>query len=56
MDLFCIPDQFIGWIPLTFLKALRILKKNKIDLIYVSIKPFSSAIIGVMLDSNPDYS
>ena len=48
-DLFCIPDQFIGWIPLTFLKGLDLIRKNKIDLIYVSCKPFSSAIIGALL-------
>jgi len=48
-DLFCIPDQFIGWIPLTFIKALNLIRKNNIDLIYVSCKPFSSAIIGALL-------
>jgi len=48
-DLFCIPDQFIGWIPLTFLKGLDLIRKNNIDAIYVSCKPFSSAIIGALL-------
>jgi glycosyltransferase involved in cell wall biosynthesis len=48
-DLFCIPDQFIGWIPFTFLKGLQSIRKHDIDLIYVSCKPFSSAIIGALL-------
>jgi glycosyltransferase involved in cell wall biosynthesis len=48
-DLLCIPDQFVGWIPLTFLKGLSLIRKYDIDLIYVSSKPFSSAIIGALL-------
>ncbi len=48
-DLVCIPDEYIGWIPLTVLKGLSLIRKNNIDVIYVSCKPFSSAIIGVLL-------
>ena len=48
-DLLCIPDQFICWIPLTFLKGLDLIRENNIDIIYVSCKPFSSAIIGALL-------
>lgn len=48
-DLVCIPDQYIGWIPLTVLKGLSLIRKNNIDVVYVSCKPFSSAIIGVLL-------
>ena len=48
-DIFCIPDHFFGWIPLTFLKALKLIKRYDIDLIYVSCSPFSSAIIGMLL-------
>jgi glycosyltransferase involved in cell wall biosynthesis len=48
-DLLCIPDQFIGWIPLTVLKGLKLIKANRIDVIYVSCKPFSSALIGLFL-------
>lgn len=48
-DLFCIPDIFIGWIPLTILKGFKLIKKNNIDVIYVSCKPFSSALIGASL-------
>jgi len=49
LDIFCIPDIFFGWIPLTILKGLKNIRENKIDLIYVSCSPFSSAIIGVLL-------
>ncbi|MFC1884322.1 glycosyltransferase [Thermodesulfobacteriota bacterium] len=48
-DLFCIPDVFLGWIPLTVLTGYLIIKRNKIEIIYVSCPPFSSAIIGVVL-------
>lgn len=48
-DLFCVPDIFIGWIPLSFAKGLQVIKTGKIDIIYVSCKPFSSAIIGILL-------
>jgi glycosyltransferase involved in cell wall biosynthesis len=48
-DLLCIPDQFVGWIPLTFFKGLNLIRKNNIDVIYVSCKPFSSGIIGALL-------
>lgn len=49
MDLFCIPDIFIGWIPLTLIKGVKHIKQHDIDAIYVSCSPFSSAIIGVLL-------
>jgi len=48
-DLLCVPDQFIGWLPFTFLKGLDLIRKNNIDIIYVSCKPFSSSIIGALL-------
>jgi len=48
-DIFCIPDIFFGWIPLTTIKGLRLIKQYNIDVIYVSCRPFSSAIIGVLL-------
>jgi glycosyltransferase involved in cell wall biosynthesis len=49
LDIFCIPDLFLGWIPLAVIKGLKSIRENKIDLIYVSCSPFSSAIIGVLL-------
>lgn len=48
-DLFCIPDYFWGWIPLSILKGFYIIRKENITCIYVSVKPFSSAIIGTFL-------
>jgi len=48
-NLICIPDLFIGWIPLTVLKCLRLFKKTNFDIIYVSCSPFSSALIGIAL-------
>lgn len=48
-DIFCIPDIFFGWIPLTTIKGFRLIKQYNIDIIYVSCRPFSSAIIGVLL-------
>lgn len=49
LDALCIPDIFIGWIPVTIIKGIKSIKKNNIDIIYVSCSPFSSAIIGVLL-------
>ena len=48
-NLFGIPDILIGWIPLTIYKGIKLIRKYKIDIIYVSCKPFSSAIIGAFL-------
>ena len=48
-DLFCIPDHFCGWIPLTITKGIGIIRKCNIDVIYVSCSPFSSSIIGLVL-------
>lgn len=48
-ELACIPDAFVGWLLPAFLKGLDIIKKHNIDLIYVSSKPFSSALSGVLL-------
>ena len=45
----CIPDHFWGWIPLTVIKGLGLVRRNKIDLIYVSCTPISSAIAAVLL-------
>ncbi|MDD5722592.1 MAG: glycosyltransferase [Syntrophales bacterium] len=48
-DLFCIPDMFWGWIPLTVLKAIGIVRRFNVDAIYVSCTPFSSALIGAFV-------
>lgn len=49
VNLLCIPDIFVGWIPLTFLKGLQIIRRHSIDAIYVSCKPFSSSLIALLL-------
>lgn len=49
VNLLCIPDIFIGWIPLTVLKSVQVIRQRNIDVIYVSCSPFSSAAIGVLL-------
>jgi glycosyltransferase involved in cell wall biosynthesis len=46
---FCIPDHFWGWIPLTVLKGLPLVRKYKVDIIYVSCSPFSAALAGAFL-------
>jgi len=48
-QILCIPDYFWGWIPLTTIKGLRLIKRFKIDMIYVSCTPISSAVSGIML-------
>jgi glycosyltransferase involved in cell wall biosynthesis len=48
-DVFCIPDIFMGWIPLTFIKGLGMIRRYHIDTIYVSSPPFSGAAIGALL-------
>ena len=48
-DLICIPDVFIGWIIPCFLRGLYLSKKIGINVIYVSCRPFSSALTGVLL-------
>jgi glycosyltransferase involved in cell wall biosynthesis len=48
-DLVCYPDHFLGWIPLTTLKGIRIIREENIDAIYVSCTPFSGALVGMFL-------
>ncbi len=48
-ELFCLPDVFAGWVLPAYLAGLRIIKRKHIDLIYVSSKPFSSTLAGVLL-------
>jgi glycosyltransferase involved in cell wall biosynthesis len=45
-----IPDfQIILWLPICVISGLRIIKKEKIDVIYASGQPFSSFIAGYIL-------
>lgn len=48
-DLFSIPDLFLGWIPGAVFKGFSIIKKEKIDYIYISCTPYSSAFAGIAL-------
>lgn len=48
-DLICYPDHFVGWVPLTTLKGVRMIRKNSIDAIYVSSTPFTGSLVGVFL-------
>jgi len=49
IDIFCIPDIFSGWIPLTTIKGFRLITQHDIDVIYVSCPPFSAAVTGILL-------
>lgn len=48
-NLLCIPDTFIGWIPLTVIKGILLIKKKEIQIVYVSCSPYSSGVIGIIL-------
>ena len=48
-DLFLVPDFAFGWIPLTVIKGLQLIRRHRIDVIYATCKPNSSAIIGALL-------
>lgn len=45
----CIPDDKILWALPSFFSAVRIIKKENPDLIFVTIPPYSSFILGVLL-------
>ncbi len=44
-----IPDEFIGWLPSTYFKALEIMKKNDYDVIYTTGPPQTAHLIGYLL-------
>lgn len=46
---FLIPDDKIGWIPFAVTEALKIIKKEKIDVIYTTGDPFSTFLIGLII-------
>jgi glycosyltransferase involved in cell wall biosynthesis len=48
-DAIFFPDPYIGWIFSTIIKGYQIIRKEKIDLIFVGCSPNSSAIIGYIL-------
>lgn len=44
-----IPDRVSGWLLTAYLHGIRLLMKNKFDLIYVSVQPFGSALLAKWL-------
>ena len=48
-ELFCLPDVYAGWVFPAYQTGLRLIKQYDIDVVYVSSKPFSSVLSGVML-------
>ena len=48
-DLIMVPDTQIGWVPIAFVSALKIIKKHKIDVIYTTGGPFSTFLTGYAL-------
>jgi glycosyltransferase involved in cell wall biosynthesis len=48
-DIFFLPDIFVGWTPLSLWTAYRLIRRYKINVIYVSAKPFSSTLTGAVL-------
>jgi len=45
----CVPDDKILWAIPSFFSALRIIKKEKPDMIFVTLPPYSSFILAVLL-------
>ena len=43
------PDQHIGWLPFAVVRGLRIIKKNRIDVIYATGSPWTCLLIGASL-------
>jgi glycosyltransferase involved in cell wall biosynthesis len=48
-NLYYIPDDKKGWIDYAVSEGLRIIKENKIDLIYTTSAPYTSHIIGLKI-------
>ena len=44
-----VPDDYIGWIPFAVLKGMKVIKKEKIEVIYATGKPWSSFVIALFL-------
>jgi len=47
--LWCVPDEFISWLPFAYVYGLKIIKKHKIDLIYANDSPHTCSIIALIL-------
>ena len=46
-----IPDARIGWLPFAFFRGLEIIRKEKIDIIFATSPPFTTALIGNLLST-----
>jgi glycosyltransferase involved in cell wall biosynthesis len=44
-----IPDEKILWLPFAVRAGRRVVKANQLDVIFVTVPPFSSSVIGVLL-------
>ena len=43
------PDEYVGWIPFGFYKALQLVMEGRFDLIYTTSPPRAAAVIGLLL-------
>lgn len=48
-DFFCIPDEKIGWLPFALVESVKIIKKQKIEIIYSTSSPFTAHIVALLL-------
>lgn len=44
-----LPDVFVTWIPNTLVRCWKSIKRNNVEIIYVSGGPFSATLIGLLL-------
>lgn len=44
-----VPDRCIGWVPFAYKECRRIIKEQKIDIIYTSSPPISAHLVGYLL-------
>ncbi|MGD1046312.1 MAG: glycosyltransferase family 4 protein [Bacteroidota bacterium] len=49
IDFVLIPDDLLFWIPVAVLKGIRVIKENKIDVVYATGPPWSSYVIAYFL-------
>ena len=46
---YLIPDTFIGWLPITIIKAIYIILRYKPHIVYTACMPYTSHIIGYII-------
>ena len=44
-----IPDRNVAWLPFVLIKAIKVIKEDKIDLIYTTSDPYADHLIGYLL-------